>query len=166
MESFYLKKFRTCDQILNPLTLQVVKNSSNLEPKIITTGFYHNGTKGDILALYVSSNGSVVLQHNSSKYNLSEREIYFSCKHVTKNDWMLETFTDSKLKNDIFVFTYEQYVYFSNDDDGLEDVNFGLWIIDVLQNEIRKRVFISANHPSVQKPTPNSPQNTHLPNSP
>ena len=128
----FVVAFRKCDKAIDICSspFQEVNFDSNNWNDIETVGFYIEGVNGDILMLYVE-NGVPIIRYDNVKYNFIDKELKCSCKLVNKEIWGVEC----QFRNDSFRFFYKPYTYDPYDDDGESDVNFGLWLIELLHNK-------------------------------
>jgi len=105
-----------------------------------TNGFYSNGVKGDILMFYVEGNKPII-QYGDKVCEILDEETKFSCYQINEQEWCFECLSP----NNSFLFTYMPYVYDPYDDDDESDVNFGLWLMSLIQDIEKLNRVIKAN---------------------
>lgn len=112
-------------------TDEMLSHTSYSEPDRIglIDGFYFEGIQNDVLMFY-EENEKPKIRYKEKVYVLSDKKLKFNCNQLNEKEWFFECLSS----NNGFRFIYKPYVYDPYDDDDETDVNFGLWLMSILQN--------------------------------
>jgi hypothetical protein len=80
--------------------------------------------------MYYVKNEEPTIEYNGKAYSKSDKNLVYKCSQLNEKEWVFECLS----ANNGFRFIYEPYIYDSYDDDDETDVNFGLWLMSILQN--------------------------------
>lgn len=106
----------------------------------LTNGFYFEGIQNDFIMFYVE-NKVPKIRYEGEVYKLLDKSLKFNCNQLNEKEWFFECIS----LNNGFRFIYKPYVYDPYDDDDESDVNFGLWLVSILQCPDKLKKIIKAN---------------------
>lgn len=127
--------FRKCTKVI-PNTWEFDEKLFNKDFSNIL-GFYCVGMNQDILGLYVEG-GNLKLSLNEKIFDPIEVNYLINQKSEKIWEFIIESTNEMSA-----VFSYQPYNYYPHEDDSQEDVNFGLWIKSIIENEDKRLRFIS-----------------------
>lgn len=134
----YVLNFRKCDKVIN-INNSLLLEENYCKDSMTTHGFYFKGFNNDFLSLYIKE-FKLHVKHNQKTYEVTDR---LNFKIINDNlFWNIKCLVRDELEID---FKYKPYIYYPEDEDSETDVNFGLWIMSILNNHEKKIRFINAN---------------------
>lgn len=136
-----LLNFRRCNKTIDPFEFPIKEEVFDGNYSDVV-GFYCLGISGDVLSIYVDSN-DLVLSFNTIKKNFKECKTLVQLVNSEENLWILEI--EKKPSENVVIFEYKAFNYYPEDDDEEEDVNFGLWVVSILNDKEKRKRFIEAN---------------------